>query len=213
MTTQARTKWRMKGQWLKNCNCIASCPCDTAGVPYPGPGCEGMVAMRVAEGNFGDVKLDGLTFAVTVYWPGALHEGNGTAQPFIDQGATQEQRDALLQIISGQAGGTLFEILAAIVTTVLEPQFVPIEFEFDKRRRHARVMIPGALETVSAPLTIPATSEEQRVIVQMPGGFEYKEMEVAQAAVLKGTGAIKFDHHNTHSSLAEVEQTDEGLRA
>lgn len=29
-----------------------------------------------------------------------------------------------------------------------EPQFVPIEF--DKQRRTARIVIPGALETVSA---------------------------------------------------------------
>lgn len=27
--------WRMKGQYIKNCNCIATCPCDTVGVPYP----------------------------------------------------------------------------------------------------------------------------------------------------------------------------------
>jgi hypothetical protein len=37
-------------------------------------------------------------------------------------------------------------------------------------------------------------------------------MEVAQAMVLKGTGAIRFDHKNTHSSMAEVEQTHLGLK-
>jgi hypothetical protein len=47
----------------------------------------------------------------------------------------------------------------------------------------------------------------------MPQGMEYREMEVAQAMVLKGTAAIKFDHQNTHSSMAHVEQTHEGLRA
>ena len=33
------------------------------------------------------------------------------------------------------------------------------------------------------------------------------EMEVAQAMVLKGTGAIRFEHRNTHSSMAEVTYT------
>lgn len=51
---------------------------------------------------------------------------------------------------------------------------------------------------------------EQRVIVRMPGGFEYRAMEVAQATVLKGTGAIKYDWQKTHSSLAEVEHTPAG---
>jgi hypothetical protein len=32
--------------------------------------------------------------------------------------------------------------------------------------------------------------------------MEYKEMEVAQTAVLKAKGTIAFDHKNTHSSLA-----------
>jgi hypothetical protein len=47
----------------------------------------------------------------------------------------------------------------------------------------------------------------------MPGGFEYKEMEVAVAGTLKSTGAIKFDWQGTHSSLAEVEHTPQGLVA
>jgi hypothetical protein len=96
---------------------------------------------------------------------------------------------------------------------VHDPQFVPIEFEFDKKARKARVVIPGALETISAPLRLPNTGQEHRVTLQMPEGREYTEMEVAQAMVLEGTAAIKFDHKNTHSSMAEVEHTNAGLKA
>ena len=203
----------MKGQYVKNCNCIATCPCDTMGMPYPHKGCEGMAAMHITEGRFGNVKLNGITWAVVYHWPGALHEGNGTAQPFIDKKATKEQRDALLQIMSGQAGDVWFEVLASVVSTFLDPQFVPIKFEFDKNKRKAKVAIPGFLETETAPLKVPATGEEQRVILKMPKGMEYKEFEVAQAVVLKGTGHIKFDHKNTHSSLAEVVHSNKGLVA
>jgi hypothetical protein len=209
----ATVKWRMKGQYVKNCNCIATCPCDTVGVPYPHKGCEGIAGMRIKEGNFGKVKLNGLTWAVAYHWPGPLHEGNGSVQAFIDKRAREEQRNALLQILSGRAGNPWFEILASVVTTVHEPQFVPIQFEFDKKKRKARLVVPGFLETISAPLTIPATGQEQRVVVRMPGGMEYKEMEVAQTVVLRGNGAIRFDHTKTHSSLAEVEQTHAGLKA
>ena len=208
------TNWRMKGHYMKNCNCIATCPCDTVGLPYPaGEGCFGMSGMAILEGHFGDVPLGGLKWAVTYRWPGPLHEGNGEVQPFVDASANAEQRDALLQILSGQAGNAWFEVLASIVTTVHEPQFVPIELTFDKKKRNARMTIPGALETVSAPLTVPATGDEQEVHVQMPSGMEYKEYAVAQAAVLKGTGAIQFDLEGTHSSLAVVEHTHEGLVA
>ena len=42
-------------------------------------------------------------------------------------------------ILSGAAGGPLFEILASIVTTLHGPHFVPIEWEFDKEARTAKL--------------------------------------------------------------------------
>lgn len=209
----ADVTWRMKGEYIKNCNCIATCPCDTVGFPYPDKGCAGMAGMRIQQGNFGTVKLDGLSWVVAYSWPGALHEGNGSVQPFIEQKATEEQRTALLTILSGQAGDAWFEVLASIVTTVHEPQFLPITWEFDKVKRKAHVTVPGFIETVSAPLKVPATNEEQLVIVRMPNGMEYKEFYVAQSVVLTGTGPVKFNFTNTHSSLAEVEHTNKGLQA
>lgn len=205
--------WKMKGQYIKNCNCLASCPCDTIGVPAPNKSCEGVVAMNIQEGHFDGVSLNGLKWAATVHWPGALHEGNGTLEAFLDERANEKQRDALVKILTGQAGGTLFEILSQIVTTIHGPHFVKITFDFDKEKRRARLSIPGFIETTTEPLIVPASGDEQRVIVKMPGGFEYKEMEVAQATSLKSTGEIKFDWKKTHSSLADVEHTDKGLVA
>src|SRR5438128_5942502 len=140
-----------------------------------------MPGMHIFEGKFGKIKLDGLNWVVTYAWPGALHEGNGTVQGFIDRRANEEQRTALLTILSGKAGDAWFEVLASIVTTMHEPQFVPIAWEFNKKKRTARVSVPGFLETKVAPLKIPATGDEQKVIVQMPDGMEYKEFQVAQS--------------------------------
>jgi hypothetical protein len=207
-----KIEWLMKGRYLKNCNCVASCPCDTVGLPYPNQGCEGAAGMIIERGHFGGLALDGLSWVALSRWPGPLHEGNGEIQAFIDQRATAEQRNALLTILSGQVGNAWFEFLASTFITFHEPQFVPIEFEFDKKKRIARMAVPGVLETISGPLILPNTKEQNRVTVLLPQGMEYLEMEVAQALVLKGTGAIKFDHHNTHSSLAEVTYTHEGIR-
>lgn len=203
--------WKMKGDYLKNCSCLASCPCDTIGVPAPHKFCEGVVGMNIQEGHFGGVDLSGVKWAANFHWPGALHEGNGTLEAFVDESANEAQRNAVLTILTGQAGGTFFEILAQIVTAVHGPHFVKIAWEFDKEKRRARLVIPGFVETTSEPLMVPPTGDEQRVIVRMPNGFEYREMEVAQTAVLKGTGEIKYDWHKTHSSLAAVEHTPTGL--
>ena len=169
--------------------------------------------MCISEGNFGTVKLDGLSWVVVYSWPGALHEGNGAVQPFIDKRTSEEQRNALPTILSGQGGNAWFEVLASVVTTIHEPQFVPITWQFDKTRRKARVSVPGFVETESLPLKIPATNEEQHVFVRMPNGMEYKEYAVAQCTILKGTGPVKFDYTGRHSSLADVEHTDKGLQA
>jgi hypothetical protein len=205
------TKWTLKGHYIKNCNCNATCSCDLTGIPSPHKECTGMAGMKILNGSYGDVNLDGISWIVTYYWPGALHEGNGTVQAFIDKKATEDQRNALLQILSGQAGNAWFEFLASTVTNMLEPQFVPIIFDFNKKGRTAHVAIEGALETRSAPIKMPNVDIEQEYNVRMPAGMEYREFEVAQATVLKGTGDIKFDLKNTHSSLADVEHTDKGI--
>ncbi len=208
--------WRMKGQYMKNCSCLATCPCDTIGVPAPNKFCEGVIAMNIQEGHFDGVSLNGLRWAGVVHFPGAVHEGNGILEAFVDERASQDQRDALLTILTGKAGGPFFEIVAEFVTTIHGPHFVPIQFEFDKAKRRARVSIPGFMETISEPLASldpRATGGENRVILRLPDGVEYKEMEVARTAALKSTGAIKFDWKGSHSSLADVEHTDKGLVA
>src|SRR5713226_865532 len=107
--------WKMKGQYLKNSSCLASCPCDTIGVPAPHKFCEGAVGMNIQSGHFGDVDLSGVKWAANFHWPGALHEGNGSLEAFVDESANEAQRNAVLTILTGQAGGTFFEILSQIV--------------------------------------------------------------------------------------------------
>lgn len=206
-------KWKMRGEYLKNCNCIASCPCDTEGIPYPHKNCEGMAAMHIIEGYFGPIRLDDLNWAGVVQWPGAMHEGDGKMQTLIDECANEDQRDALLQILSGKNGGAFFEILAMICPHVYPPVFVPFIWEFDREGRHAKLHAGEILKTASEPLKVPATGEQQRVQVLLPGGFEYKQMEVARATMLEVSGLISFKHSNSHSSLAHVDHMHMGLVA
>lgn len=205
------TPWRLKGRWIKNCNCNYGCPCDFNAPPTHGE-CTGMAAMEVAEGHYGDVDLSGLRFAVTYYWPGPLHEGGGTMQAFVDERANEEQRNGLLEIMSGRESdeGTMFHIFSLIVEKHLSPQFVPIEFEFDEAGRRAHVSVPGAFDTTSEPIRNPVTGAPHRIQVLMPEGFEHRGGEIAAARTL-GTGEISFEVESGHSTLAEVEHTPAGL--
>lgn len=209
----ANIDWVMRGQHLKNCNCAYGCPCDFNSAPTHLE-CTGMVGMHIEEGHFGEVPLDGLNWAATYYWPGPLHEGNGILQPIIDVRANEQQREALLTVLSGkeQVEGTFFHIISLIVSKVLEPQFVPIEFEFDLEGRTARMVADGIFETTSEPIRNPVTGEPHRVRVDMPEGFEYRLAEIARATI-RGTGDIKFDYPDCHSSMALVTVTPQGMAA
>ena len=209
----ATSDWRLEGEWIKNCNCAFGCPCDFNALPTKGY-CKGMVGMRITKGHFEKTNLDGLFFAATVHFPGALHEGNGQLQPIVDERATPEQREALFNIMSGKfsAEGTLFQILSLIVTKMHEPLFVPFEFSFDRDGRVARVVAKGVLETEVEPIKNPVTGQAHRIQVVMPEGFEHRAAEVASANI-RSNGAIKFETQGTHSSLANVVQTPEGVAA
>jgi hypothetical protein len=209
----AETNWQLEGDWIKNCNCAFGCPCDFNARPTNGE-CRGVLGMRIAKGHFRDVKLDGLSFFVTVHFPGALHEGNGEAQPIIDERATPAQREALFAIMSGKhsAEGTLFNIFSLIVTRMHDPVFAPISFRFDKAARTAHVGIPNVLETDVEPIKNPVTGAPHRIKIVMPEGFEHIEGEVASATI-RSSGAIKFQTKGTHSTLAYVVQTPKGVAA
>lgn len=209
----ARADWRLEGEWLKNCTCAWGCPCDFNARPTNGY-CKGFLGMHITNGHFQQTRLDGLSFFVVVHFPGALHEGNGEAQPIIDERASPEQRDALFQILSGKhsAEGTLFHICTLIITKMHEPVFASIRFESDQQGRVARLVVPDVLESSVQPIKNPVTGKPHRIRVVMPEGFEHIEGEVASADI-RSSGAIAFDSQGTHSTLAHVVQTPEGVAA
>ncbi|WP_163560788.1 DUF1326 domain-containing protein [Halomonas sp. NO4] len=209
----SRQDWRLEGDWIKNCNCAFGCPCDFQAPPTQGE-CLGFLGMRINSGHFGETRLDGLSFFVVVSFPGPLHEGDGDAQPLIDDKATPEQREALLEILSGAHSdeGTLFHIFSLIVARLHDPIFAPIDVEFDMAARTASIEMPGALSSQVVPIRNPVTDEPHRIRIVMPEGFEHQEGEVA-AADIDSRGELAFTTQGTHSTLAKVVQTPQGVAA
>jgi hypothetical protein len=201
--------WSLEGAWFKNCNCDPGCPCDFNQAPTTGQ-CEGIIGMRIDQGHFGDVALDGLKFAAAVWWPGRLDEGNGHVLPIVDQSANEEQRNAILTIMSGQAGGTIFEIFSAICPHVREPVFAPIDFEFDIESRTGRLKAGEVIETEIETLRAIGSSDPYRVLVKIPGGFEYtgenddSETALSKSLKVRGGDELDFEHADSHSSMAFV---------
>jgi hypothetical protein len=129
-------------------------------------------------------------------------------KPYFDPSTSEEQMNALGQILTGQAGGTWFEVVASIVTDVKDPAVVPLEFEFSGRS--ATIKLGDQVENRYSPIKNPVTGEEETVIVKIPGGMEYSqndgEAQVVRNEVLRSTDEIGFDHPGSHTSFVE-EQT------
>ncbi|MDM8349175.1 DUF1326 domain-containing protein [Pseudomonas sp. sp1636] len=204
--------WRMQGAEFATCNCNWGCPCQFSALPSNGH-CEAVVSMRIDQGHYNEVKLDGLCWVGTFAWPGAIHEGNGRCQVFIEDKATPEQREALLRILSGEdtePGSTVFSVFAGTISEMLEPQFVPIEFSVDVDKREAHTRIAGVLEATGEPIRNPVTGELHEARLILPKGFEFTEAQMA-SGTYQTQGAIKIASQNSHGHFARLHFTGQGV--
>jgi hypothetical protein len=169
-----QTKWSFEADFLQACSCDYGCPCEFSAPPTRGF-CEGTGVWSIIKGSYGEVPLNGLAIAFAAHWPKAIHEGNGTLALFIDERATTQQREAILTICSGQAGGLPFEILATTFSKILDPIFAPIQVNMNGRDSSAR--IGDALNVAMEPIKNPVTKEPESVRVEHSTGFIFKSAE------------------------------------
>lgn len=139
--------WWVKGVLYENCNCQLLCPahisfkqrCDNES-------CVGFWGIHVEKGRFGQLEIDAQNAVVAYETPPMMHtEDSWKMEIYLDQGADEEQRNALEAILTGQAGGP-WKVLAKFVAESLQSRIVPIHYENDGKRIDLR--IEGALDSV-----------------------------------------------------------------
>ena len=105
--------YRLAGTYVAPCSCIQVCGCAWDQPPNGPDGiCRGIAAMNVKEGNLDGTDLSGVNFAVFFYIPEHFSAGFNMGL-VVDEGASDEQADALGRIIEGKEGGP-FEDFAGI---------------------------------------------------------------------------------------------------
>jgi hypothetical protein len=155
----AQTAWQVAGDYFETCSCTFLCPCipsNMADRPSRGD-CIVALAFHIDRGRYGSVPLDGLSFAVIAHTPGAMAEGHWSVGVVVDERASQEQRDALAGIASGQAGGPM-AALGPLVERVLGVEAHPITYKKDGMKRS--LSIPGLLEQAAEGVPSPAKPGE-----------------------------------------------------
>ena len=109
-TTQG---YQLEGSLLEVCNCDTLCPCWIGDDPDNGY-CQSVVAYNLTKGTINGIDVSGLTLIGVVYIPGNILEGNWKQAVLVDDRATDEQMDVMLQCFGGALGGPLADLAQLI---------------------------------------------------------------------------------------------------
>ena len=206
------TPWELKGRELINCTCEYGCNCQFNALPDKGH-CHAVAGIIIDQGHYGETRLDGLRIAAIFKWPAAIHEGNGEAIAFVDDGADPAQREALLKIMTGQDTApfaTMFAVYASTVVTMHAPVFPKIDIQIDVDARRGRVVVPDYIEMSGRPIRNPVSGADTRAQIVLPDGFEYELAEIGSAST-RTTGPVRVEIDDKYAQFARLHLNNDGV--
>jgi len=144
----ASIPWQISGQYFETCSCDFLCPCITSNLaarPTQGS-CSVAIALHVEQGTYGGTDLVGHDVVAVIYTPEEMGKGNWTVGLIIDDGANNEQQQALTAIASGQAGGPMAAV-GPLVGTFAGVEVRPVTFQQNGLKWS--ISVPGLLDQVA----------------------------------------------------------------
>ena len=121
--------YQLEGSLLEVCTCKILCPCWVGEDPDNGT-CDGLFAWHIDKGSVNGTDVSGRTFGFVAHIPGNVLDGNWRIVVFLDDSATEEQQQALLDVWTGKLGGPVAD-LAQLVGEVLSVEQVPVTFKVE----------------------------------------------------------------------------------
>lgn len=157
------TSWSVSGNYFETCNCDFLCPCISSNLAAKPThdDCRVALAFQVDKGSFDGVALDGLKFIVVALTPGAMGAGNWTVGLIVDETANEQQRQAILGIASGQAGGPM-AALGPLIGNFAGMEARPITFK--QNGNEWSVSVPGMVEQSVEPVLSPVKPDQPIVL-------------------------------------------------
>lgn len=116
--------YQIEGTLFEVCTCNILCPCWVGEDPDGGT-CDGLLGWRVEKGTVNRVDVSGVTIAMVAHIPGNIMKGNWRAMVYVDEKATPQQEEALLNVFTGKLGGPIAD-MAKLVGEVVGVERVPI---------------------------------------------------------------------------------------
>ena len=207
--------WQIKGDFVDFCKCRVPCACSWGQPPDEGD-CQGVIAYRVREGNYGDVKLDGLKLVGVIEFEGNIWDEDVRADMgmIIDESADDAQRDALQTIFSGDVGSWPQMFAENVLGKMLGMEFAPIELEIADDATGWSLNVPGkaqaATEVLTGPTNAPGQHPEVTSIAASEAGPNSGPMTYGIATKNEADAfGMKFDWGGRSSKLIPFEWSSE----
>ncbi len=131
--------WNLKGSFVETCSCELMCPCNLTldhGATYDF--CRATLAFSIHEGEVEGPDVRGRTAVVIIDTPKVMTDGNWRVGMFVDDQATDEQFNKLVQVFGGQLGGPM-AALGPLVGEIVGVERAAIEVSDDGLRHSVRV--------------------------------------------------------------------------
>ncbi len=124
--------YHLEGRLLEVCNCKVLCPCWIGEDPDFGT-CDTIVAWRFDKGTVEGVDVAGLTIAAVAHIPGNILQGNWRAAIFVDDKASKQQEEAILNVYTGKLGGPVGD-LVKLIGEVVSVERAKITFDVQEAK-------------------------------------------------------------------------------
>jgi len=121
-------KWSLSGMFYDICSCNVPCPCWWGiSKPTKNGTCEFFQAFHIKTGQHGKTNFSGLSVIMAGHFSGVVLEGNWHVGLYIDDKASEAQRQVLVSIFSGEVGGVPGEV-KGFIGEVKGVKYVPIHY-------------------------------------------------------------------------------------
>jgi hypothetical protein len=164
--------YQLEGKLLEVCDCNVLCPC-WIGEDADNGTCDAIVAYAIDKGTVDGTDVSGLTIAIANHVPGNILQGNWRVVVFVDDKATPQQQEALLNVWTGKLGGPVAD-LAKLVGEVLAVERTPISFTVDEGE--GTLKIGEVVDATMSPYKGPSgnvTTLNESVFSTIPGSPAY----------------------------------------
>jgi len=190
--------YKLEGTLLEVCTCNILCPCWVGEDPDGDGTCDSVMAWHVDQGTVNGTAVSGRTVAVVTHIPGNVLKGNWKVALFVDDKASDQQNQALLDAWTGKLGGPLADT-ASLIGEVVAVERVPITYELSEGKGTLRIgtIADTEMEPYRGPTGVVTTLNES-IFTTIPGAPAWvaKASKYVRKSTQYGLKDIDLKGHN-----------------